>query len=233
MTWINNILTSFNGQSGTAIHANIKATVDEVQAGVDTLEADKSDITHNHDLVYSDIAHDHTALEITKDNTSNLLTSATVGESIDELANVGLGNMTAEAPLASQNVTTTVTKIAFFDTTKRQINGAVTCTTDTGTSATHKFLVNKAGVYRIYGVIGAEFASANELSLVLYKNGTTPVSPPVTLQGRGAGKPISFTYIDLIDLVPTDYLEIWAYADAASVATVIPYSTMVVERTIF
>lgn len=183
----------------------------------------------------ADVAHTQAATTVTQDNTGNTLVSTDVQGSIVELANIGLSHATTSTPVASQTLTTTAAKIAVFETVAHELNGAVTATVDNivTPTTTHQFLINKTGLYRIYGVVGAEFASADDVSLVLYKNGTTPVSPAINIQGRGAGKPVLFSYSDMQSLVATDYLEIWAFSSAASTATIFPYASMTVERMIF
>lgn len=183
----------------------------------------------------SDVGHTHASTEVTQDNSGNVLSSTDVDGSINELANVGLSHMTTGTPVASQTLTTTAAKVAVFEAVHHELGGAVTSTVDNivTPTASHKFTINTAGTYRVYGVIGAEFSSSNSVALILYKNGTTALSPAIDVQGRGAGKPVLFTYTDLVDLVATDYLELWAIADSVSVPTVFSYGTMTVERTIF
>jgi len=174
---------------------------------------------------------DMTSINISFDNTLTSLVATTVKAALEELANVGYSHMKLlTAYTAGQTLGLTAVKLSAFDTIAHDVNGAVTPTVDASeASATHKFTIDKAGAYRVYGTVLAEFASADAVSMLLYKNGT-PLGPPVSIQGRGAGKPVLFSYIDIVDLSVTDYLEVWAYSDAASTSTLITGSSMVVER---
>lgn len=165
------------------------------------------------------------------DNSPTSLLATTIQAALVELANVGLAHMTLVTPYtAGQTVGLTPVKISLFDTIHHNINGAVTPLVDTSeVSATHKFTIDKDGLYTVYGTVVAEFASADAISLRLYKNGVA-IAPPVTLQGRGAGKPVLYAYSDLIDLVATDYLEVFAVSDTAATSLLIISSSMTVER---
>ena len=223
-----------NGESGLDFRTKLNDNFTELY--------DK-DVTHDTDIAANtaaiatkaDASHTQASTTITQDNSGNTLTSTDVQGSIEELANVGLGHMVSNSAVASQTLTTTPQKIAIFNLIDHDLNGAVSMVVDdiVTPTASHKFTINKTGIYKVYGVVGAEFASSDSVSLILYKNGTTPISPAINIQGRGAGKAVLFSYIDLIDLVATDYLELWAVSDAASTAFVVPYATMSVERTIF
>lgn len=165
------------------------------------------------------------------DNTSTSLAATTVQAALVELANVGLAHMSLGTPYTvGQTLGTTPAKLSAFDTINKDINGAVTPLVDTSEAVpAHKFTIDKTGLYRVYGTIEAEFASSDAVSMQLYVNGVAS-GRPVTLQGRGAGKPVLFSYIDIASFTATDYLEIYAYSDAASTSTLITSSSMIVER---
>lgn len=165
------------------------------------------------------------------DNTSTSLAATTIQTALVELANVGLAHMTLPTPYTGgQTIGLTPAKISLFSTIHHDINGAVTPIVDASeASATHKYTIDKTGLYAVYGTVVAEYASSDAVALQLYKNGAS-FGPPVILQGRGAGKPVLFAYNDLVDLVATDYLEVWAYSDATSTSVLVTSSSMVVER---
>lgn len=164
------------------------------------------------------------------DNSSTSLSATTLQAALVELANVGLAHMTLVTPYsAGQTIGTSPIKLSLFDTIHHSINGALTPVVDTSEATpAHSFTVIKNGLYAIYGTVTAEFASADAVSLILYKNGS-PISPNVELQGRGAGKPVMYSYTDLVDLLATDVLEVYAVS-TASTSVVITASSMIVER---
>ena len=172
-----------------------------------------------------------TATNTDFDNALTSLTALTVQDALVELSNVGLGHMSLGTPYTGgQILGTTPVKLSAFDTIDQNINGAVTPTVDTNEATpAHLFTIDKTGLYRIYGTIEAEYASAASVSMQLYINGVA-AGKPVTLQGRGTGKPVLFSYIDITSLTATDYLEIYAYSDAASTSTIIKSSSVIVER---
>ena len=174
---------------------------------------------------------EHTAAITSFDKTLTSLVAITVQAALEELANIGYGHMILATPYTGgQTVGTTPIKISTFDTIHHDVNGAVTPIVDISEAVpAHKFTADKTGTYRIYGTIEAEFASSDAVSLILYKNGVE-FGRRVTVQGRGAGKPVLFSYIDLASLTATDYLEIYALSDAASTSVLITGSSMVVER---
>jgi hypothetical protein len=167
-----------------------------------------------------------TAANVSQDNSGNELLATTVQGSIEELANVGLTQMITSTPLTAQTLTTSDSKLTAFSEIKTTVNGAVT-----GDLVNQRFTINKTGLYKVYGMLNAEFQNASYVGLKLYKNGLE-ISPAVELQGRGAGKPVVFPYTDLVSLAQGDFLEIWAYSDATLDFTVIGAS-MIVEKTIF
>jgi hypothetical protein len=165
------------------------------------------------------------------DNSATSLLATTQQAALVELANVGLAHMLLATPYtAGQTIGLTPSKISLFDTIHHDINGAVTPLVDTSEAIpAHKYTIDKIGLYAIYGTVSAEFASSDAVSMQLYKN-AAPIGVPVSVQGRGAGKPVVYAYNDLLDLVATDYLEVYAYSDAAATSTVIKSSSMIVER---
>lgn len=165
------------------------------------------------------------------DNSATSLAATTQQAALVELANVGLAHMILSTPYTGgQIIGLTPIKISLFDTIDHDINGAVTPLVDTSEAVpAHKFTIDKGGLFAVYGTVTAEFSSSAVLLLTLYKNGT-PITPPVELQGRGAGKPVMFAYTGLVDLVATDYLEVYAVADTASTSVLITSSSMIVER---
>lgn len=165
------------------------------------------------------------------DNSATSLAATTQQDALVELANVGLAHMTLVTPYTGgQTIGLTPIKVSLFDTIHHNINGAVTPIVDTSEAVpAHKFTINKNGLFAVYGNVTAEFASSDAVSLQLYKNGA-PLGIPVEVQGRGAGKPVAFTYNDLLDLVATDYLEIYAYSDAAATSLLVTAASMIVER---
>lgn len=177
------------------------------------------------------IKSDMTGANVSFDNSLTSLVATTVQAAIVELANVGLAHMALATPYTvGQSVGLTASKISLFDTISQDINGAVTPLVDTSESVhTHKFTIDKTGLYAVYGNATAEFSSSAIVALILYKNGA-PASEPIALQGRGAGKPVLFSYNDLLSLTATDYLEIYAYSDTAATSTLITVSSVIVER---
>ena len=178
-------------------------------------------------VVFSDLA----GLNIDFDNSSTSLSATNTQAALAELANVGFAHMQLQTPYTGgQTLTLTPAKISAFDAIHHDVNGAVTPLVDTSEAVhTHKFTIDKTGTYRIYGTIIADFASADAVSLQLYKNGVATGSA-VQIQGRGASKPVLFSYIDIVDLTALDYLEIWGFSDAASTSTLITGASMIVER---
>lgn len=165
------------------------------------------------------------------DNSATSLMATTQQAALVELANVGLAHLILATPYtAGQTIGLTPSKISLFDTIHHDINGAVTPLVDTSESIpAHKFTIDKSGLYSIYGIVSAEFASSDAVSMQLYKN-AAPLGVPISIQGRGTGKPVAFAYSNLIDIVATDYLEVYAYSDAAATSIVIKSSSMIVER---
>lgn len=165
------------------------------------------------------------------DNSTTSLTSTTKQNALVELANVGYAHMVLNTPYTGgQTQSTTPAKISAFDTIHHNVNGAITPTVDTNESThTHKFTIDKAGTYRVYGTVTAEFSSSNDITLELYKNGS-PTGAKMQLQGRGAGKPVLFMYAGDLDFEATDYAELYAYADAASVSLLVTSSSVTLER---
>ena len=174
---------------------------------------------------------DMEAANVGFDNATTSLSATTAQTAIVELANVGLAHMALVTPYTGgQTVGTSAAKISLFDTIQKNINGAVTPVVDTSEATpAHTFTIDKNGLYSVYGTVVAEFSSSAAVSLILYKNGS-PISPNVELQGRGAGKPVIFSYVDLVDLVATDVLEVYAVSDTASTSVLITASSMIVER---
>lgn len=164
------------------------------------------------------------------ENSSTTLSATTIQAALVELANIGYAHMTLATPYTGgQSLTTSPVKISAFDTIHHNVNGAVTPIVDTSEAVpAHKFTIEKTGTYNVYGTIVAEFSSSNDVTIELYKNGVAS-GAKVDLQGRGAGKPVQFTYIGDFSYTATDYLELYAYADA-SVSLLIKNSTMSVER---
>ena len=164
------------------------------------------------------------------DNTSTSLVATTIQAALVELANVGYAHMILATPYTGgQALTTTPVKLSAFDTIHHNVNGAVTPLVDTSEAVpAHKFTINKSGIYRTYGTITAEFPSADDVTIELYKNGAA-TGNTVNIQGRGAGKAVQFTFIGDIDYVATDYLELYAYGDAA-LSFLITGTSMMLER---
>lgn len=177
------------------------------------------------------ILSDLVSANVDFDNTSTSLLATNVQTALVELANVGLAHMSLGTPYTGgQTIGTTAIKISAFDSIDQNINGAVTPVVDTSEATpAHKFTIDKTGLYRVYGTIEAEFASSDAVSMQLYKNGVA-AGKPVTVQGRGSGKPVLYSYIDLAPLTATDYLEIYAFSDSAATSVLITGSSMVVER---
>lgn len=178
-------------------------------------------------VIFSDL----TGANIDFDNTSTSLTSSTVQAALAELANVGYAHMVLATPYSGgQTLSTTPQKLSLFDTIDHDVNGAVTPLVDTSEAIpAHSFTIDKTGTFQIYGTVEAEFSASNEVTIELYKNSVT-TGMNVSLQGRGAGKKVQFTYISDIDVAATNVLEIYAYADAASVSTLITASSVVIRR---
>lgn len=176
------------------------------------------------------VKDDMTGANISFDNTLTSLTATTTQAALAELANVGLAHMHLITPYTvGQTLTTTYAKISAFDTITHNINGAVTPLVDTSEAVpAHLFTINKGGLFNVIGTLTAEFASADTVSLVLYKNGVA-VGPPVQVQGRGAGKPVAFAYNDLLTLSTTDYLEIYGKSDGTT-NFIVTATSMTVER---
>ena len=174
---------------------------------------------------------DMTGANVSFDNAATSLAATTTQAALVELANVGLAHMTLATPYTSgQTIGTSAVKLSAFDTIHHNINGAVTPVVDTSEAvAAHTFTADKTGLYGVYGTITAEFSSSATVALRLYKN-SAPFGPPVELQGRGAGKPVLFSYNDLADLTATDVLEVYAVSDTASTSVLITASSMIVER---
>jgi len=172
---------------------------------------------------------DLTGANVSFNNASTSLAATDAQAALVELANVGLAHMHLAVPYsAGQTITTTPTKISLFDTITHNINGAVTPVIDTSEAVpAHTFTVDKTGLYAIYGTVTAEFASADAVTLMLYKNGALVYG--VELQGRGAGKPVGFSYLDAVSLTATDVLEVYAKSDA-STSVVVTGASMTVER---
>lgn len=167
-----------------------------------------------------------TATNISQDNSGNELSSTDVAGTLGELANVGLGHMMTSIQKAGQAITTTPTKIDIFDMIHHDINGAVT-----PSPALDRFTIDKSGLFRVYGTVTAEFSSSNVATMQMYKNGVAE-GFAINLQGRGAGKPVIFSYTDLGDFIANDYLEIYVSVDGTD-SIVIDTASMIVERTIF
>lgn len=178
-------------------------------------------------VVFGDLS----AANVSFDNAATSLAAATVQAALVELANVGLAHMTLATPYTGgQTIGTSAVKLSAFDTIHHNINGAVTPVVDTSEAvAAHTYTIDKTGLYGVYGTITAEFSSSAAVALRLYKN-SAPFGPPVELQGRGAGKPVLFSYNDLADLTATDVLEVYAVSDTASTSVLITASSMIVER---
>jgi hypothetical protein len=164
------------------------------------------------------------------DNALTSLSATDVQAALVELANIGLGHMHLDTPYTGgQTLTTTPAKISLFDTIAHDINGAVSMVVDTDEATpAHGFTIDKTGLYDIRGNITAEFASADTVTLQLYVNGS-PSEHAVSLQGRGAGKPVIFPYFGMSDFTATDVLEVYGYSDGTT-STLITASHMVVER---
>jgi len=165
------------------------------------------------------------------DNSSTSLLSTTVEDALVELANVGLAQITLQTPYSvGQTLNTSPAKLSAFDTISKNINGAVTPAVDSSEATpAHKFTIVKSGLFRVYGTIEAEFASSDAVTLRLYLNGS-PTGRPVTIQGRGAGKPVLFSYIDLATFSAANELEIYALSDSASTSFLVKSSSVIVER---
>lgn len=164
------------------------------------------------------------------DNSATSLAATTQQAALVELANVGLSQLRLATPYTvGQTIGTTPIKISLFDTPARDINGAITAIVDMSEAVpAHKFTIDKTGLFSVYGTVVAEFSSSSALTLVLYKNGSL-YGMPLSLQGRGASKPVMYTYLDLVDAVATDYFEVYAYCDS-STSVLITASSMVLER---
>jgi hypothetical protein len=164
-------------------------------------------------------------------NAATSLSATDVQAALIELANIGLGHMHLDTPYTGgQTLTTTPAKLSLFDTIAHDINGAVSMVVDTSEAvAAHSFTIDKTGLYNISGNVTAEFASADSVTLQVYVNsvGTEHV---VSLQGRGAGKPVIFPYLGMANFTAGDVLEVYAFSDAASTSTLITSSHMIVER---
>lgn len=171
------------------------------------------------------------ATNIDYDNSATSLIATQLQAAIDELANVGYGHMILATPYTGgQTIGTTPVKLSCFDTIHHDVNGALTMVVDTSEAIpAHKFTTDKTGTYEIKGNITAEFSSSSALTLQLYKNGVSIASASVELQGRGAGKPVVFSYLDVIDATATDYFEIYAFADS-STSVLITGSSVIMER---
>jgi hypothetical protein len=177
------------------------------------------------------ILSDLTGANVDFDKTGTSLTSTTVQAALAELANVGYAHMILSTPYTSgQTFGTTPAKISLFDTIHHDVNGAVTPVVDTSESVpNHSFTCDKAGTYDISGTVNAEFSSSDAISMQMYVNGS-PVGYVIELQGRGAGKPVSFTYDDKIDANVNDVIEVYAFSDAASTSVLVTSASMTLER---
>lgn len=165
------------------------------------------------------------------DNSATPLAATTRQDAIVELANVGYAHMILSTPYTvGQTLSTTPVKISAFDTIHHNVNGAITPTVDISEAIpAHKFTINKSGRYRIYGTLIGEFSQSNDITIELYKNGVAS-GAKVNLQGRGANKAVQFTFIGDFSYIATDYLELYAYADAAGIDLMVTGTSMIVER---
>jgi hypothetical protein len=168
------------------------------------------------------------------ENSETSLIAETIQAALEELANIGYAHMVLATPYTGgQTQTATPIKISAFDTIHHEANGAVTPLVDTSESVhTHKFTIEKAGVYNVYGTITAEFSSSNDMTIELYKNGN-PTGAKANLQGRGTGKAVQFTYIGDFEYDEADFLELYAFADSGSISLLITSSTMTIQRKVF
>lgn len=176
------------------------------------------------------ILSDLVALNTDFDKTDTSLAATNVQTALVELANVGLGHMHLDtAYTGGQTLTTTPAKLSLFDTIAHDINGAVSMVVDTSEAVpAHSFTIDKDGLYNISGNVTAEFASADTVTLQVYVNGVD-TEHAVSLQGRGAGKPVIFPYLGMADFEEGDILEVYAASDG-STSTLITASHMIVER---
>lgn len=144
----------------------------------------------------------------------------------DILDKSGLVHVISSGDIATQSLTTTPKLIEGFTTLQHNIGSSVSVNIPT-----KRFTALKSGLFRISGVIISEFSNSNEVSIVLYKNGVS-TTPPISIQGRGTGKPVQFAYADLLSLNTNDYLELFAYADASITFDIIA-SSITVEKTLY
>jgi len=143
------------------------------------------------------------------------------------LNNVGVTQVAALAPMASASITTTPTKLAFFDTIPLQ-----TGSTSSGSVVNQNVTIIVPGVYKIAGNLILEFPQTDELAIQLYKNGA-PATPSFTQQGLGAGKSVNIGYTAVLPLVASDVLTLYITSKTATFNCVVEASSVLIEKTIY
>lgn len=88
------------------------------------------------------------------------------------------------------------------------------------------------GVYTITAFGSFSFDLSGEILLGFYKNGVS-LGPGISIQGRGAGKPVSAINSISLMLEGGDYIEGFAIAETGSVTLTMAAGFITVERTIF
>lgn len=227
-TWIKTIATTFNQLSGTDVHLNIKDTVDEVQANVDLLHTNKSDVGHG-----------HASTEVSYSNTTSGLVATDTQAAIDEvngkipsdafntiMGKIGVAQMITGTPVvitAGTNI-----KLTAFDAAPHSTVNIVT--SDIGNDW---FNAVVPGVYKISGVLAIETTNGTPVSFDLFAEDSTPtaVTPTVTVEGKGAGTPVMVGYNTVVNV---DEANTKLYIRMTSAANVtINSSTVILEKTLY
>jgi len=141
------------------------------------------------------------------------------------LENTGITQVGLTTTLASVNITTTPTKLSFFDSIPLQVG-----TKATASVVNQDITINVSGNYVIAGNIIADFPQTDLIKIQLYKNGVA-ATPSFSQQGLGTGKPINIGYHMVIPLVTSDVLTIYATSGTATFACIISASAVIFEKT--
>lgn len=141
--------------------------------------------------------------------------------------NIGVTQVAAFTPIATFNVTTTPTKLDFFNSIPLEVGS-----TSVGDIPTQSVTIIQPGVYKVAGNLILEFPSPDELSIRLYKNGA-PVTPSFSQQGLGAGKPINMGYTAVLSLVASDVLTLYVVSTTGTFSCIVEASSVLIEKTIY
>jgi len=145
---------------------------------------------------------------------------------ITDLQEVGATSVTCSSSLTPVSLTTTYSKLTYFNSIALQAS-----TYTTASIPAQTVTVGANGVYKVYGAIVAEFPTTTEVSIRLYKNGVA-ITPAFSQQGLGAGHPTNLCYTTMLSLSAGDVLELYIVA-TSSITLTITGSSVNFEKTIF